>query len=306
MSVSGLGYIHSDAGGFAQGVKDDELYTRWLQFAAFTPVFRPHGSGIPSEPVYWSEQTQNIVRKYINLRYSMLPYNYTLAYRNATLGEPLMKPLFYVYDDTLAANREDEYLWGNEILVAPILKPGENHHEVYLPAGNWYDFHTGEIVSGAKTIAVNLTISDIPLFVKAGSFIPFTETLPTTSLYKADNYRIRYYPQGESEFVQYEDDGMDNLALSAGRFELIKYKGIQTTDKVTISIEKQGSWKGMPTERKICMEIRLDKLPRLVSINGKRLKQSKKSKNSSYSFDGQWLRVYYTWNGYPTTIKIDQ
>ncbi|WP_315818070.1 TIM-barrel domain-containing protein [Paraflavitalea speifideaquila] len=124
MSASGLPYVHSDAGGFAMADQaDGELYTRWLQFAAFTPIFRPHGraledydktiKSIPSEPALWEEPAKSIVRNYINLRYELLPYNYTLGYEQAVLGKPLMRPLYYYnFGDGEAFKADEEYYWG--------------------------------------------------------------------------------------------------------------------------------------------------------------------------------------------------
>ncbi len=173
MGMNGLGYIHSDAGGFAQGVKDDELYTRWLQFAVFTPILRPHGSGIPSEPVYWSEKTQDIVRDYMKLRYAMLPYNYTLAYQNATTGSPLMRPLFYQFPgDTAACNVEDEYMWGDNLLVAPVINKGLASRSIYLPEGRWYDFSTGIEYEGNTRMEYPLTIENLPCLQKPAVLFP--------------------------------------------------------------------------------------------------------------------------------------
>ena len=183
--MNGLGYIHSDAGGFAQGVKDDELYTRWLQFAVFTPILRPHGSVIPSEPVFWSEKTQEIVRKYMKLRYAMMPYNYTLAWQNATTGAPLMRPLFYSYaEDTATLRISNEYLWGDNLLVAPVTVKGITSLKIYLPEGQWFDFNNGKEYAGKQWLDYQLTLEDLPVFVKAGSFIPMMK-----SINSADNYK---------------------------------------------------------------------------------------------------------------------
>ncbi len=114
--MSGIPYMHSDAGGFAQGEKDDELYTRWLQFAVFTPILRPpHGSGIPSEPVYFNNTTQGIVRHFMKLRYQLLPYIYTQAWKTAETGTPIVVPVFYYYPDD---KRFDEHFSSYFFLVA--------------------------------------------------------------------------------------------------------------------------------------------------------------------------------------------
>jgi len=310
MGMNGLGYIHSDAGGFAQGVKDEELYTRWLQFAVFTPILRPHGSVIPSEPVFWSEKTQDIVRTYMKLRYALLPYNYTLAYQNATTGSPLMRPLFYQYSNDTAATRvEDEYIWGDNLLVAPVIHKGLTSRSIYLPEGKWYDFHTGIEYSGNTRMDFPLTIENIPIFVKAGSFIPMTKPVTSTDYYKADNYEVRYFPSGKSVFVQYEDNGLDSKSLANGKYELITYKGLKELTKTTVSISKKGSWQGMPAIRSMQLEVRMDKHPLKVMVNGKVVKiTSPKGKTagtkSSCTYNDNWLNLNFTWDGKPVTIEI--
>ncbi len=310
MGMNGLGYIHSDAGGFAQGVKDDELYTRWLQFAVFTPILRPHGSVIPSEPVFWSEKTQDIVRKYMNLRYAMLPYNYTLAYQNATTGSPLMRPFFYQFaNDTAAWHVEDEYMWGESLLVAPVIKKGLTIRSIYLPEGKWYDFTTGTEYIGNSRIDFPLTIENLPVFAKAGSFIPMTKPVTSTDYYTGGNYLVRYYPSGQSTFTQYEDNGLDSKSLAEGRFELITYKGIMESGKTSISISKTGAWEGMPSSRDMRIEIRTSTLPGNVLINGKTVKiRTEKGKSAgkktSCTYDDKWLILNFAWDGKPVIIEL--
>ena len=309
MGMSGLGYIHSDAGGFAQGVKDDELYTRWLQFAVFTPILRPHGSVIPSEPVFWSEKTQDIVRSYMKLRYAMLPYNYTLAYLNATTGSPLMRPLFYQFaNDTAACNVEDEYMWGPNLLVAPVINKGLTSRSIYVPEGKWYDFQTGAEYKGKANIDFPLTIENLPVFTKAGSFIPMTKPVTSTDYYDGGNYVVRYYPSGKSEFTQYEDNGLDSKSLSEGKYELITYNGSSESGKTFVSISKTGNWKGMPSSRSMTMEIRTNTKPVKVLVNGKSVKiKAEKGKSTgkktTATYDQKWLYVCFNWDGKP--IKID-
>ena len=310
MGMNGLGYIHSDAGGFAQGVKDDELYTRWLQFAVFTPILRPHGSVIPSEPVFWSEKTQEIVRTYMKLRYAMLPYNYTLAYQNATSGSPLMRPLFYQYtNDTAAARVEDEYMWGENLLVAPVIKKGLPSRSIYLPVGKWYDFHSGIEFSGNTRMDYPLTIENIPVFAKAGSFIPMTKPVTSTDYYNAGEYFVKYYPAGQSTFVQYEDNGLDSKSLAEGKYELITYKGSSEPGKTLVSITKTGAWDGMPASRLIQLAVRMNAKPSKVMINRKAVKiTSPKGKpagtKTSCNFDDKWLHLNFTWDGNPVNIEI--
>ena len=310
MGMNGLGYIHSDAGGFAMGVKDEELYSRWLQFAVFTPILRPHGSGIPSEAVYWNEKTQEIVRNYIKLRYALLPYNYTLAYQNASKGLPLMRPLLYQFpDDTTACNIENEYMWGDNLLIAPVIQKDQLSRSIYLPEGTWFDFHTTTEYKGSTRFNFPLNLENIPVFVKAGSFIPMTKPVNSIDYYNGGNYVVRYYPSGKSLFVQYEDNGLDSKSLDEGKYELITYQGFSEPDKTLVSISKTGSWQGMPVTRKMSMQIRSVSAPSKVILNGKTVRIKHKKGNTdknktSCSFADNWLYVNFIWEGNPVNIEI--
>lgn len=299
MSLSGLGYIHSDAGGFAQGVKDDELYTRWLQFAVFTPILRPHGSNHPSEPVYWSEKTQEIVRNYMNLRYAMLPYNYTLAWQNSTTGAPLMRPLFYQYPgDTTTFRIQDEYLWGDNFLVAPVIEKGLKSRKIYFPEGEWYDLQRDAKYSGNQWVDYSLRLEEMPVFIRGGSFIPFTDTISSTDDYDASHYTVWYFPEGKSVYEQYEDDGNDNFALRDNRFEIIRYEGTSEPGKTTVMISRKGKWKGMTSKKHITLKIPMMKVPSTVSVKGKILTGSQRS------YDGHWLSIEVVVKKQPVIITI--
>jgi oligosaccharide 4-alpha-D-glucosyltransferase len=252
MSLSGLPYVHSDAGGFAQADQaDPELYTRWLQFAAFTPVFRPHGTAledydksiksIPSEPCFVEEPYKSIVRNYINLRYQLLPYNYSLSYEQAVLGKPLMRPLYYYnFTDSSALKAEDEYFWGDNLLVAPITSPGATSRMLYLPAGKWYSLANNSVTDGNKWISQPADIKQIPVFVKEGSFVPLwisKDTIKSTGSYNSKEVTVRYYPSATgSAYVWYDDDGTSTKTLEKADYELVTFKGITSGNKVTIDI----------------------------------------------------------------------
>lgn len=304
MGINGLGYTHSDAGGFAMGEKDDELYTRWLQFAVFTPILRPHGSGVPSEPVYFSSETQQIVRSCMKLRYSLLPYNYTLAWQNASMGYPLMRPLFYSFSqDTTAANINYQYMWGDNMLVAPVLEPSIDTLDIYLPEGEWYDYHTTKQHKGSQWIKKHVTINTIPIYIKAGAFIPTIAPINSTDLYDASHYIIKYYPSGNSLFVQYEDDGIDNLAISENKFELITYSGTETADGWSVSISSKGDWPGKPTIRKMTFQVLTNHACREVSIVNKTAPETA-SRPLNQTFDQGFTTFEFDWDGNSLNINL--
>src|SRR5690606_11070658 len=133
---------------------DDELYVRWLQYGVFNPIFRPHAqSDVASEPIFRSDWAKNLAKKAIELRYSMLPYNYSLAYENSQTGKPLMRPLFFEEPENEALlTKSDGYLWGNDFLVYPIMEAKQALKEVYFPKNNsWFDFYTNERFEGGTS-----------------------------------------------------------------------------------------------------------------------------------------------------------
>ncbi len=248
MSMSGIPYIHADAGGFAGGDGDNELYVRWLQFAVFTPIFRPHGTALyekdceafsfPSEPALIDSVYRQYAKQAVWLRYLMLPYNYTLSYKQASKGEPLVAPLYYHYPtDTAAVNVNDEFMWGENILVAPVLAKKSRERKVYLPQGKWYDFFDTTNVIGGGVASRKISISHIPVFVKEGSFIPIASNslliANNTKDYMDDDIKVIYYPsEKESNGILYYDDGETKNSPS----EIINFNGITTGNNISIEI----------------------------------------------------------------------
>jgi oligosaccharide 4-alpha-D-glucosyltransferase len=268
MSMSGVPYIHADAGGFAGGEGDNELYTRWLQFAAFTPIFRPHGTALfeldknafsfPSEPALIAKPYSNYANEIIRLRYSLLPYNYTLAYQQAANGKPLVAPLYYYYPkDTMAIKIQDEFMWGENILVAPVTEKGLRERAVYLPKGFWYPFplNNYEAIKGETYTKTLAAINQIPLFVKAGSFIVTynNSTATNTTALKNDTLSVDYYSSNQpSSYQLYEDDGADKLAIKNKQFQLISFTANPKGTKTTFTIQTNGgNFAGRVKSRKI-------------------------------------------------------
>lgn len=230
MSMSGLPYVHSDAGGFSNTPENDqELYIRWLQMAGFTPIFRPHGTAfgdleagvndLPSEPVFKDEPFKSIARDLISLRYSLIPYIYTLAWEQASKGKPIIRPMIYKgATDTNLLKATDQYMFGDAFLVAPVLEPGVFFRKIYLPEGDWYDFKTKAWHEGKQWIEAPVTLDRMPVFVKAASLIPTWKAQKYTSTveYTPDQpLTLRYYPGNDanSGFV-YDDDGENPYAMS--------------------------------------------------------------------------------------------
>jgi len=239
VSLCGVAYVHSDAGGFAQGLKDEELYIRWIQMSTFSPVFRPHGSGIPSEPIFFNPETQKIVKDFIHLRYSLLPYNYSLAYQNTTQGIPMARPLFYQLKQPENDLQSWSYFWGPSFLVSPIVEKNEQKHTLWLPKGKWYDWWTGEVYRGGRKIKIQNHIQQLPLFARAGCFIPMIPPIQTTDKYSTDTLIIHYFLASQphhEDFTLFVDDGKDALSIDSSHFELIHLLADQKKHALTIQL----------------------------------------------------------------------
>ena len=152
-----------------------ELFVRWFEWGAFQPVMRAHGERNHNEVWSYGKQAEPILAKYLKLRYQLLPYTYSVAYRSYQTGAPYMRALFMDFpNDPKAADIPDEYMYGPAFLVAPVTEQGATHRTVYLPAGcDWYNYWTNERLHGGQSIVVDAPIDTLPLFVKAGSIVPF-------------------------------------------------------------------------------------------------------------------------------------
>jgi oligosaccharide 4-alpha-D-glucosyltransferase len=286
MSMSGVPYVHSDAGGFAGGEGDNELYVRWLQFAAFTPIFRPHGTALyevepaafsfPSEAALIEEPYREYAKLAILFRYTFMPYNYSLAYQQAKNGKPLMAPLYYYFPkDTAAVKVEDEYMWGENILVAPVLEKGMKERKVYLPKGKWRDM-SNKTIDGGAWITTPLQMEFIPIFVREGSFIPLaTSKMPELPAFNASNYNsasvlLAFLPSSTlSTFEWFEDDGTSKNSISTGNYTRIVCSGKEEKTKVVLSLTPSND---LYLKDNITVSVAgFTTKPRTVLLNGKTL-----------------------------------
>lgn len=276
-SLSGVPYWNADIGGFFAGNwrKDGgnknpefrELYCRWAQFGAFTPMMRSHGTDFGreiynvGEPGNWS---YNSVEKSIHLRYGLIPYLYATAWQVTDKSASFMYALPLLFDqDPKVLETTDEFMFGTSILVAPVIKSmytGKKEdkvfedfssiksREVYLPKGsNWTDFWTGEQITGGQTITKNTPIDIIPFYIKQGTILPWGPKVQYAEEKKWDNLEIRVYPGANGEFTLYEDEN-DNYNYEKGAYSTITFKWNDKAQTVTIG-KREGSFKGMIASR---------------------------------------------------------
>ncbi|EAY29158.1 glycoside hydrolase family 31 protein [Microscilla marina] len=299
MGLAGVGYMHSDLGGFAEGKLSPELYTRWLQYGVFQPIYRPHSQeAVPSEPIYYADSTQKIVREFIKLRYQMLPYNYTLAYENATKGTPLMRPLFFLEPNNAQLYQENKnYLWGNDFLVAPVLQKGQTKVQVYFPKGyNWTDFWSNKVYKGGTTTTIAVTPDKIPVFVRGGAFVPMVAHLSNTSAYSSENLIIHYYfdkdLKGEQDGQMYEDDGKDAEALKRKKYELLEFEAEQEAGHYEIEFNRsKHRYPNAPKHRKVTLVIHHKKFTTIKKAE----KIDKKSITLSYDATKNQTTITFVW-----------
>ena len=229
MGMQGVGYMHSDLGGFANPVLDNELYTRWLQYGVFQPIFRPHAQDdVPPEPVYREAHTRDLAREAIRLRYRLLPYNYTLAFENNQRGLPLMRPMLYEEPrNAKVSAMSSTYLWGKDFLVTPVLSKGATTQEVYFPAHTvWFDFYSDAPHAGGASASVALAEDHIPVYVRAGAFIPMAKPMHNTGEYSTKALELHYYHDASAKAGSgqlYDDDGETAQAYEQGKYQLLHF-----------------------------------------------------------------------------------
>lgn len=215
MAVSGFSFVGSDVGGFTEH-PTPELYTRWVQLATFHPFFRTHSSGDHGiqEPWTFGDQTLDVVRKFIKLRYKLLPYLYTAFYQYVSEGAPMLRPIaFYDQTDRETLYRTDEFLCGENLLICPIVEPNLQGRYVYVPRGNWFNYWTNEFIEGGKETWIAADIETIPVLVKAGAVVPFNPTMNYVGEHKVEELLLKtYFGTNELKSALYEDagDGYEN------------------------------------------------------------------------------------------------
>ncbi|HVC46676.1 MAG TPA: TIM-barrel domain-containing protein [Terracidiphilus sp.] len=261
VGLCGIPYWGTDTGGFVPTHElTPELYVRWFQFSAFCPLFRSHGRawklrlpwgwnmGTPG-PLEGAEALGNwprpddlhdarvepICRKYLELRYQMLPYMYSCVDQTHRTGLPLMRALWFDWpQDAKALQIADEYMWGEHILVAPVLEAGATARTTYLPAGTWWDFWTHERVKGGDAITRAVDLATIPLYVRAGAIVPMGPTRQYAMEPSEEPVTLRVYPGADGRFCWYEDDG-SSFRYQQGEFARIECGWEDSSRRLTLA-----------------------------------------------------------------------
>ena len=222
----------TDIGGFFPSTNREytgELYARWFEFGAFCPSFRSHGQTwwlhrpwgwntgetgpvearpAPNPAELHNAEVEPICQKYLNLRYQLMPYTYTITREARDTGLPLMRALWLEYpSDAEAAKLGDEFLWGRDLLVAPVTEKGATSSRIYLPPGDWFDWWSNEKISGGRWIERSVDLATMPIYVRAGSIIPLDPVRQYVSQPVSETTELKIFPGADNEFTLYDDDG---------------------------------------------------------------------------------------------------
>ena len=249
-SLSGLPYWTTDVGGFVSGNPDDpsyrELFIRWFQFGTFNPLLRVHGTRSTDQNELWSygPDAQKILVSFDRLRYRMLPYIYSLAWKTTHENYTPMRALVMDFrNDMRAANIGDQFMFGPALLVNPVTEPAATSRHLYLPSAKWFDFWTGTTSGGGRAVDVPTSLDRLPLFARAGSILPLGPDEQWASEKPADPIELRVYRGADSDFTLYEDEG-DNYNYEKGAFATIPIHWDDAAKVLTIG-DRQGQFPGM-------------------------------------------------------------
>lgn len=323
--MSGIPLWTSDAGGFISETNNTietrnlysndvsrhaNLYERWIQFAAFCPMMRVHHAG-ESAPYMFNGLVTDSIAHYVRLRYRLLPYIYSYSYKTHLTGESIMRPLVFEYPkDKNVYGLKDEFLFGSELLVAPVCKEEQNRRQVYLPKGKWYDYDYGYEYKGGRSYDIYAPQNRIPVFVKSGAIIPMTEQIYNTSQLDSSVLSAVIYPNGKSNFTLYADDGNTN-AYEKGEYTLTEIccKEKENTEKTVITLTMSNA---LFAARRLNLKIYVNAIPKSISANGSGAERiwhlgKLKSAKCGWFYD-EFSRVLYIsvdLNGLNSEIVID-
>lgn len=265
-TATNIGYTwwSHDIGGHFNGVRDDELILRWVQFGVFSPIMRLHSSKNPfsgKEPWNYPEHVAAIMKKYLRLRHALIPYLYTMNWRTHNNEHPLIMPVYYEYPlEEKAYEVPNQYFFGSELMVAPVTKKTIPELQlapvdVWLPDGKWFDFFTGRVYSGGKRLKVYRDLHTIPVFAKAGAIVPFAKVEPhDNSVANPTKLEVHVFPGAANEFDLYEDDG-ESLDYQNEQYVLTKFSFDPEERKFTV-YPARGTLHVIPEKRTIAVKFR--------------------------------------------------
>lgn len=244
LAISGFSFAGSDIGGFAEQ-PNGELFARWIQLGVFHAFCRVHSSGDhgDQEPWMFGDEVTDIVREFIEMRYQLLPYLYTAFWKYIKEGDPILKSLvLYDQEDVQTHYRTDEFVYGDQICVCPILEPNSTGRRMYLPRGEWFNYWNQQPTEGGKEVWVDCDIRTIPIFVKAGAIIPKFPVQQYVGEKEIDQVTLEvYYKKGKENSILF-DDAHEGYDYTKGRYSLRSFNLKGESEQLIIQQHKSGSF----------------------------------------------------------------
>jgi alpha-glucosidase (family GH31 glycosyl hydrolase) len=301
--LSGFPFWSHDAGGFHDWETNDKptdaMYRQWsMVFGSFTPFWKPHGMGKSRWPLDRPTEVQKDVRLYGELRYKLMPYIYSYAHQANVTGLPIARAMVIDYSKEVQAwNSDLQYLWGNELLVAPNCSDTETAVSVWLPKGEWYDFWDDTKIIGDKIIAYPAPIGKLPLFVKAGSIIPMANYALSTAFIAADNVTFHVYPGNDASFTLYEDDGITEYYKTRNEMRITEV-GFKQSDFLFYISAAVGNYAKAPDQRSYQIVFHGLLHPVDFVVNGVKIKTVQIAQKKVYG------ETTACWDGVKKTITV--
>jgi alpha-glucosidase len=297
----GYAYWSHDIGGHMPGAVEPELYTRWVQFGAYSPILRTHTTKNPeSERRIWAypEPYSSILRSTFQLRYALQPYIYTEARRTYDTGVAFFRPLYYDWPEESAAyDSKGEYVFGDQMIAAPVTAPSDKTtglatEKVWLPAGEWIECPTGKHLTGPVTVERSFSIDQTPVYMRAGAIVPMQPPMRYTGERPVDPLIVNVWPMAlasTSSYEVYEDSGV-SVEYQKGVFARTPIKAMQSGDTLNVEIGPvQGSYPGMAKTRAYELRLPADWPPSVITVNGVPVKQAAATGKAGWSFQGNTL-----------------
>jgi alpha-glucosidase len=312
----GYAYWSHDIGGHMPGAVDPELFTRWVQFGAFSPILRTHTTKNPeSERRIWAypEPYSSVLRSTFQLRYALEPYLYTEARRTYDTGVAFFRPLYYDSPQEAAAyDSKGEYLFGDQMLAAPITAPADKvsglaTEKVWLPTGEWIEWPTGKHFTGPAAIERSFSIEQTPVYLRAGAIVPMQPPMRFTGEKPVDPLIVNVWPLTPgttSSYSVYEDSGVA-VEYQRGVFARTPIKAAQTGDKLRVEIGPvEHGYPGMPQRRGYELRLPADWPPASVTVNGVVVKQAGPLGKGGWSFEGNTLTTVIPVPSFSVASKV--
>ncbi|HKF48622.1 MAG TPA: TIM-barrel domain-containing protein [Terracidiphilus sp.] len=297
----GYAYWSHDIGGHMPGAVDPELFTRWVQFGAFSPILRTHTTKNPaSERRIWAypEPYSNILRDTFQLRYALQPYMYTEARRTYDTGVAFFHPLYYDWPDSPGAySSKGEYFFGDQVIVAPVVAPADKltglaAEDVWLPPGEWIEWPTGKDFAGGTAHKRSFSIDEVPVYLKAGAIIPMQPPMRSTGEKPVDPLIVNVWPMpsgANNTYSVYEDSGV-SVEYQRGVYARTPIKASQKDDTLRVEIGPvEGSFPGMMRTRSYELRLPADWPPERITVNGAPVKRAGPTGKGGWSYEGNTL-----------------